>query len=82
MKKLSEALWAHKTSTPFEIVYGQEMVLPMEIGLQSLRVTKQGSLSGKECDIPRGIVATTVLNSVPLCTIEAQMKSWTYLVVL
>jgi hypothetical protein len=53
--KLSEALWAHRTSrhgatkvTPFELVYGQEVVLPVEIGLQSLRVTRQGSLSAKE----------------------------------
>jgi hypothetical protein len=45
-EKLSEALWAHRTSrhgatkvTPFELVYGQEAVLPMEIGLQNLRVT-------------------------------------------
>jgi hypothetical protein len=34
--------------TPFELVYGQEVVLPVEIGLQSLRVTGQGSLSAKE----------------------------------
>jgi hypothetical protein len=34
--------------TPFELVYGQEVVLPMEIGLQSLRVTRQGSLSANE----------------------------------
>jgi hypothetical protein len=54
-EKLSEALWAHRTSrhgatkvTPFELVYGQEAVLPMEIGLQSLRVIRQGSLSAKE----------------------------------
>jgi hypothetical protein len=54
-EKLSEALWAHRTSrhgatkvTPFELVYGKEAVLPMEIGLQSLRVTGQGSLSAKE----------------------------------
>jgi hypothetical protein len=54
-EKLSEALWAHRTSrheamkvTPFELVYGQEAVLPVEIGLQSLRVTGQGSLSAKE----------------------------------
>jgi hypothetical protein len=54
-KKLSEALWAHRTSrheatkvTPFELVYGQEVVLPVEIGLQSLRVTGHGSLSAKE----------------------------------
>jgi hypothetical protein len=46
-EKLSEALWAHRTSrhvamkvTPFELVYGQEAVLPVEIGLQSLRVTR------------------------------------------
>jgi hypothetical protein len=54
-EKLSEALWAHRISkqgamkvTPFELVYGQEAVLPVEIGLQSLRVTEQGSLSAKE----------------------------------
>jgi hypothetical protein len=33
---------------PFELVYGQEAVLPMEIGLDSLRVTGQSSLSAKE----------------------------------
>jgi hypothetical protein len=45
-EKLSKALWAHRTSrhgatkvTPFELVYGQEAVLPREIGLQNLRVT-------------------------------------------
>jgi transposase InsO family protein len=37
-EKLSEALWAHRTS-PFELVYLQEAVLPVEIGLQNLRVT-------------------------------------------
>jgi hypothetical protein len=54
-EKLSEALWTHRTSrhgavkvTLFELVYGQEVVLPVEIGLQSLRVTRQGSLSAKE----------------------------------
>jgi hypothetical protein len=46
-EKISEALWAHRTSrhgatkvTPFELVYGQEAMLPVEIGLQSLRVTR------------------------------------------
>jgi hypothetical protein len=34
--------------TPFELVYGQEAVVPVEIGLQSLRVTRRGSLSAKE----------------------------------
>jgi hypothetical protein len=33
---------------PFELVYGQEAVLLVEIGLQSLRVTGQGSLLAKE----------------------------------
>jgi hypothetical protein len=54
-EKLSEALWAHRTSrhgatkvTPFELVHGQEAVLPMEIGVQSLRMTRQGSLSANE----------------------------------
>jgi hypothetical protein len=48
-------LWAHRTSRhratkvlPFELEYGQEAVLPVEIGLQSLRVTGHGSLSAKE----------------------------------
>jgi hypothetical protein len=46
-EKLSEALWVHRTSrhgatkvTHFELVYGQEAVLPVEIGLQCLRVTE------------------------------------------
>jgi hypothetical protein len=54
-EKLSEALCAHRTSrhgatnvTPFKLVYGQEVVLPVEIGLQSLRVVGRGSLSTKE----------------------------------
>jgi hypothetical protein len=54
-EKLSEAFIARRTSrhratkvTPFELVYGQEAVLPMEIGLESLRVTEQGSLLTKE----------------------------------
>jgi hypothetical protein len=48
-------LWAHRTSrhramkvTPFELVYGQEAVLHVEIGLHNLRVIRQGSLSAKE----------------------------------
>jgi hypothetical protein len=50
-EKLSEAMWAHRKSrhgatkvTPFELVYGQEAMLPMKIGFHSLRVTRQGSL--------------------------------------
>jgi hypothetical protein len=54
-EKLSEALWAHRTSrhidtkvTPFELVYGQEAMLPVEVSLQNLRITGQDYLSAKE----------------------------------
>jgi hypothetical protein len=54
-EKLSEALWAHRTSrhratkvTLFELVYGQEVVLPAEVSLQNLRITGQDYLSAKE----------------------------------
>jgi hypothetical protein len=40
---LSEALWAHRISkhnatkvTPFELVYGQEVILPIEVNLNAL----------------------------------------------
>ena len=49
---LSEALWAHRISkhgatkvTPFELVYGQEAVLPIEVNLAALRFAKQNNLS-------------------------------------
>jgi hypothetical protein len=42
---LSEALWAHRISkccgtkvTPFELVYGQEGILPMEVNLDALQI--------------------------------------------
>jgi hypothetical protein len=48
-------LWAHRTSrhgatkvTPFELVYGQEAVLPVEVSLQNLRITRQDYLSATE----------------------------------
>jgi hypothetical protein len=54
-EKLLEALWAHRTSrhramkvTSFELVYGQEVVLPVEVSLQNLRITKQDYLSANE----------------------------------
>ena len=44
---LSEALWAHRISrhvatkiTPFELVYGQEAVLPVELNLDAYRLAK------------------------------------------
>ncbi|XP_066351257.1 uncharacterized protein [Miscanthus floridulus] len=49
---LSEALWVHRISshgatkvTPFELVYGQEAVLPIEVNLDAYRLAKQNDLS-------------------------------------
>jgi hypothetical protein len=49
---LSEALWAHRISKhsttkviPFELVYGQEAILPMEVNLDALRIARQNELS-------------------------------------
>ena len=49
---LSEALWAHRISihgatkvTPFELVYDQEAVLPVEVNLGAYRLAKQNDLS-------------------------------------
>jgi hypothetical protein len=49
---LSEALWAHRISrhgatkvTPFELVYGQEVVLPVEVNLDAYRLAKQNDVS-------------------------------------
>jgi hypothetical protein len=54
-KKLSDEPWVHRTSRhgatkviPFELVYGQEAVLPKEVSLQNLRITGQDYLSVKE----------------------------------
>jgi hypothetical protein len=52
---LSEALWAHRVSrhgatktTPYELMYRQAIVLPVEINLQACRVDKQEALSTEE----------------------------------
>jgi transposase InsO family protein len=49
---LSEALWTHHISkhnatkvTPFKLVYGQEVVLPVEVNLDTLRIARQNELS-------------------------------------
>ena len=49
---LSEALGPHRISrhgatkvTPFELVYGQEAVLPIEVNLDAYRLAKQNDLS-------------------------------------
>jgi hypothetical protein len=51
-KILSEALWAHRISkhratkvSPFELVYGQEAVLPVEISLNAVRIAMQNDLT-------------------------------------
>jgi hypothetical protein len=49
---LSEALWAHRISkhhatkvSPFELVYGQEAILPMEVSLNVVRFARQNNLT-------------------------------------
>jgi hypothetical protein len=49
---LLEALWAHRIPkhsatkiTPFELVYGEEAVLPVEVNLDALRIARQNELS-------------------------------------
>jgi hypothetical protein len=49
---LSVALWAHRILrhgatkvTPFELVYGQEVMLPVEVNLDAYRFAKQNDLS-------------------------------------
>jgi CO dehydrogenase/acetyl-CoA synthase epsilon subunit len=51
-KFLSEALWAHRISkhsttkvSPFELVYGQEAVLPVEISLNAVKFARQNDLT-------------------------------------
>jgi hypothetical protein len=49
---LSKALWAHCISkhsatkvSHFELVYGQEVVLPVEVNLDAFRIARQNELS-------------------------------------
>ena len=48
---MSVALWEHRISrdgatnvTPFELVYGQKVVLPIEVNLYAYRFAKQNNL--------------------------------------
>jgi hypothetical protein len=48
-------LWAHRVSkhgatkvTPVELVFSQEVVLPVEVNLQACRTSRQDGLSAKE----------------------------------
>jgi hypothetical protein len=52
---LSKAIWAYRSAkhgaiqvTPFELVYGQEAVLPIEVILQTYRVAHQDDLTAEE----------------------------------
>jgi hypothetical protein len=54
---LSEALWAHRISmysatkvTPFELVYGQEAILLVEVNLDVLQIARQNELSAVDYD--------------------------------
>jgi hypothetical protein len=49
---LSKALWAHRISkhsttkvTPFELIYRQEVILPVEVNLDALRIARETKLS-------------------------------------
>ena len=49
---LLETLWAYRTSTrssigvsPFSLTYGQDAILPVEIVVSSLRVSRQNGLT-------------------------------------
>ena len=55
LKKLPFTLWAYRTSfrtstgaTPFSLVYGLEVVLPVEIEMRSLRVALEQQISEAE----------------------------------
>ena len=50
--ELLSKVWAHRISrysatkvTPFELVYGQETILPIEVNLDAYRLTKKNDLS-------------------------------------
>ena len=52
---LSETLWAYKTSKmsstgvgPFSMTYGQDAILPMEVVVPSIRVSKKNGLTPQE----------------------------------
>jgi hypothetical protein len=52
---LFQALWAHRVSkhgatkvTPFELVFGQEVVLPVEVNMQRCRVEAHDALSTEQ----------------------------------
>jgi hypothetical protein len=52
----SETLWDHRICkqratkvSPFELVYGKEVVLPVEVSLNAIRFTRQNDLALGDC---------------------------------
>jgi hypothetical protein len=52
---LSKALWAHRISkhcaakvSPFELVYGHEVVFPVDISLNAVRFARQNDLAADD----------------------------------
>jgi hypothetical protein len=74
---LSEVLWAHRVSQhgatkvmPFELVFSQEAVLPIEVNMQACRVLKQNDLSSKDYTY----LMMDKLDEAPECRFEAMME--------
>ena len=49
---LSEVLWAYRTSkgmsiniTPYSLIFGHDAILPMEITMSAMRITRQNELT-------------------------------------
>ncbi|XP_028053950.1 uncharacterized protein LOC114258243 [Camellia sinensis] len=66
-EKLQEALWAYQTShrtpiqaTPYSLVFGEEVVLPLEVQIPSLRVAIQKSLTEDESERVRLVELQTL----------------------
>ncbi|CAL8162383.1 unnamed protein product [Prunus armeniaca] len=54
---LSNSLWSYRTSkrfatrtTPFSLIYGHDVVLPLEISVKSLKVVRHAEWSKDEYD--------------------------------
>jgi hypothetical protein len=74
---LSEALWAHRISkhsatkvSPFELVYGKEAVLPVEISLNAVRFARQNDLTVMDNSMIDNIDEVTDKRVIALGAIE------------
>ena len=50
---LSTSFHKSKETTPYSLVYGVEVVLPIEVELPSLRISLQGQISDEEYKVAR-----------------------------